>query len=113
MIDPFDMKTLDLFDQPIFGTNPHKLVRRDDPDTSHQASQKVDTTKLEELVYKTIKSFGDRGCISDDVLNLYSHMPYSSITARYKALMQKGLIEDTGERRSGRSGRPQRVMKAT
>ena len=105
------MKTLDLFDQPFFGTSPEKLVRKNDPDTSHQAAAKVDTTKLEELVYNTIKSFGQKGCISDDVLSLYSHLPYSSVTARYKALMQKNLIEDTGERRSGKSGRSQRVMR--
>ena len=108
MMDKFDLFTL-----PIFGTHAKKLVRRDDPDTSHQAAQKVDTTKLEQLVYETIKSYGQGGCISDQVLGNFPQMPYSSITARYKALMDKSLIEDTGERRAGKSGRPQRVMRTT
>jgi len=39
-------------------------------------------------------------------------MPYSSITARYRSLLDKGFIVDTGERRKGQSGRAQRVLKA-
>jgi hypothetical protein len=105
------MMKFDLFSLPIFGTNAKKLVRKDDPDTSHQAALKVDTTKLEQLVYETIKSYGAGGCISDQVLANFPHLPYSSVTARYKALMTKCLIEDTGERRAGKSGRPQRVMR--
>ena len=35
---------------------------------------------------------------------------YSSVTARYKALKDKGLVLLSGERRPGRSGRNQSVM---
>lgn len=94
----------------VFGTEINKLVRRDDPETSHAAAQKVDTTKLEKIVYEAIKGFPD-GCISDDVLRLFPMYPYSSITARYKALYEKDLIEFEGTR-LGRSGRQQRVMSA-
>lgn len=94
----------------VFGTEIHKLVRRDDPETSHAAAQKVDTTKLEKIVYEAIKGFPD-GCISDDVLRLFPMYPYSSITARYKSLYEKDLIEFQGTR-VGRSGRQQRVMLA-
>lgn len=95
-----------------FGSDPKTLVRKDDPDTSHQAAAKVDTTGLEQLVYEAILAFGDKGCISDELLRLFPTYPYSSITARYRALMNKGYIVDTGERRRGRSGRNQRVMRA-
>jgi hypothetical protein len=64
------------------------------------------------MVYETIKKFGDQGCISDQVLAMHPEMPYSSITARYRALLDKGFIVDTGERRKGQSGRAQRVLKA-
>lgn len=107
------MKKFDLFSLPIFGTHAKKLVRKYDPDTSHQAAQKVDSTRLEQLVYEAIKSYGTVGCISDQILETFPHLPYSSVTARYKALMQKGFIEDTGERKAGKSGRTQRVMRAT
>ena len=101
----------DLFNR-IFGTEPKKLVRTDDPDTSRASANAVDTTKLEGMVYEAIKKFGDQGCISDQILALYPAYPYSSITARYKALLDKGFSVDTGERRKGQSGRGQRVLKA-
>jgi hypothetical protein len=93
----------------FFGTPAFKLVRKEDPVTSHEASQAVDTTKIEQLVYEAIKSFPE-GCISDQVLEMYPQYPYSSITARYRALLDKGFIEITGTR-AGKSGRNQRVMK--
>ena len=102
-----NLKTV--FDK-LFGTPAHKLVRKDDPVTSHEAAHKIDSTKLEVMVYNAIASFGEEGCISDDVLALFPFMPYSSITARYKALYTKGLIEIDGVR-TGRSGKNQRVMK--
>ena len=95
----------------FFGTAPFKLVRNQDPTTSHQAAQAVDTTKLESLVYEAIKGFPD-GCISDEILEMYPNYPYSSITARYRALLDKGFIEVTGVKR-GRFGRNQRIMRAT
>jgi len=94
----------------FFGSPAFKLVRREDPITSHQAAQVVDTTKLESLVYEAIKSHPD-GCISDEILAMYPNYPYSSITARYRALLDKGFIEVTGVKR-GRFGRNQRIMKA-
>jgi len=94
----------------FFGTPAFKLARREDPVTSHQAAQAVDTTKLESLVYEAIKGFPD-GCISDEILAMYPNYPYSSITARYRALLDKDLIEVSGVKR-GRFGRNQRIMKA-
>ena len=94
----------------FFGTPAFKLARREDPVTSHQAAQAVDTTNLERLVYEAIKGFPD-GCISDEILAMYPNYPYSSITARYRALLDKDLIEVSGVKR-GRFGRNQRIMKA-
>jgi len=94
----------------FFGTPAFKLARREDPTTSHEAAQAVDTTKLERIVYEAIQSFPE-GCISDEVLEALPDHRYSSITPRYKALLQKGFIEIIGTK-EGRSGRNQRVMKA-
>ena len=94
----------------FFGSPPFKLVRKEDPVTSHEAAQVVDTTKLESLVYEAIKGFPE-GCISDQVLELFPQYPYSSITARYKSLLDKGFIEIVGVK-VGRSGRKQRLMQA-
>lgn len=105
------MKTYDLFER-YFGTEPKKLVRTNDPDTSHSAANAVDSTRLEGLVYEAIKTFGAKGCISDQILAMHPTYPYSSITARFRALLDKGFIVDTGERRPGKSGKSQRVVKA-
>ena len=94
----------------FFGSPAFKLVRKEDPTTSHQAAQAVDTTKLERIVYEAIQSFPN-GCISDEVLEALPEYRYSSITPRYKALLRKGFIEITGTK-EGRSGRNQRVMRA-
>ena len=94
----------------FFGTEPFKLARLNDPTTSHEAAQAVDSTKLEKMVYEAIKSHPE-GCISDDILDMFPNYPYSSITARYRALLDKGFIEVSGVKR-GRFGRNQRVMRA-
>lgn len=95
-------------------TDPSKLHRLEAPDTSVKAAYAVDSTRLEREVLEIIRSFGAVGCISDDV-RFHPAMlgkPYSSVTARYKALMDNKLIVDTGERRKGQSGRGMRVMRA-
>ena len=108
MKDLFDnmKESMDRF----FGTEAFKLVRKEDPITSHEAAQGVDTTKLEQIVYEAIKGFPN-GCISDEVLEALPDYRYSSITPRYRALLDKGFIEITGTK-DGRSGRKQRLMKA-
>ena len=95
-----------------FGTPAHILVRKDGTDTSKEAADSVDTTALESMVFSAIENFGKRGAIADDILAMFPSHPYSSITARFSALIRKGFVSDTGERRPGKSGRGQRVMVA-
>jgi len=95
----------------LFGTPAHKLVRTEDPVTSHVAAHSIDSATKEIMVYEAIASFGDDGCISDDIINMFPFFPYSSITARYSALKRKRLIEVIGSR-VGRSGKPQGIMRA-
>ena len=96
-----------------FGTEPRFLVRTKDPDTSFDAAEAVNTTALEQLVYEEIKVCGAAGVIMDTILARFPTLPYSSITARPKALIDRGLVVDTGRRLPGRSGRSQRVLMAS
>ena len=41
----------------LFGTETYKLVRRESPPTSYEAADSIDSTKLEKLVFDTIRSF--------------------------------------------------------
>jgi len=96
----------------FFGTDPKKLSRKDSPQTSKDAGERVNTSRLEKLVYESIKKFGGMGCISDEILAMFPMYPYSSITARYSALLRKNLIEIKDGTRPGRSGKQQRIMVA-
>lgn len=97
---------------PAYGTEPHKLARRDGPGTSAAAASSIDTTALERMVHDAIERHGSGGCIADDVLAEFPGFAYSSITARFSALERKGLITCGPDRRKGLSGRGQRVMRA-
>jgi hypothetical protein len=94
----------------LFGTLPKFLHRREGPETSVIGAHSVDSKTLEKLVYEVIRSHPE-GCISDEVLGELKGLPYGSITARYKALKTKMLIKVVGTR-TGRSGKPQGIMKA-
>lgn len=106
----------DLFDQFFPGTREfietpaYKLVRRDDPSTSHEAAEQVDATRMERIVLDTIRTFGTDGCISDDVLALLHGYRYSTVTARYKQLKEKGLVIVDDRKRKAESGRQQLIM---
>ena len=95
----------------LFATPAYKLVRRDDPSTSHDAAEQLDVNRMEKIVYDTIDAFGSNGCISEDVLGMLHEYGYSTVTARYKQLKEKGLvIVDHRKRKSLKSGRNQQVM---
>ena len=101
-----EKRALSLF----FGT-PAKSRSRD-ASTSHAAGEKVDTARLEGLVYEAIKKYPD-GCIMDDVIASLPQIREHSIQPRFAPLMRKGFVVDTGEKREGKSGRLQRIVRVT
>jgi DNA-binding transcriptional ArsR family regulator len=96
-------------------TDAYKLYRKGDPDTSKEAAEKISSTCLEQMVLNVIARFPE-GVISDEVRSIcdkeFNVTSYSSVTARYKALEEKGLITFAGKR-AGKSGRGQRIMYIT
>ena len=94
-------------------TESYELYRKDSPSTSVEAAESIEPNRLEKLVLDAITTFHD-GCISDEVIRYMAKHHgidrYSTVTARYAALYRKGLIDYTGEKRKGESGRNQRVM---
>ena len=91
-------------------TNPIKLRRNLDPYTSHQSAEKIDANRMEKIVWGVIDSFGEHGCISDQVQYALPKYRYSTITARYKALKEKGMIVTDGTSLKAESGRKQLKM---
>ena len=91
-------------------TNPITLRRNLDPYTSHESANKVEATQMEKIVWEVIDSFGETGCISDQVQYALPQHRYSTITARYKALKDKGLVIVDDRAIKGESGRKQMIM---
>jgi hypothetical protein len=95
----------------------HRLARKTDPSTSKEAAKKVRTSKNEKAVYEFILACGAKGCISEQVVDALvrdsdKKIPYSSISGRFRTLMDKKFIFDSGERRIASTGNKQRVMVA-
>ena len=93
-------------------TKLRELFRRNASDTSIQAAESIDVTKLEGMVLNAIRSAGANGITQDELLRKFSGYSYSSITARPSALKRKGLIQDSGLRRQSANGRNQTVLVA-
>ena len=106
MKDLFELMDLPKIDLP---TPAYKLVRNDDPSTSHAAAEQPNVTAMERIVLHAIDQFPN-GCISDDVLAAIPQYRYSTVTARYKQLKEKGLVIVDDTKRKGESGRQQLVM---
>jgi hypothetical protein len=88
------------------------LYRNNALDTSVQAAMTLNVTQLEQMVFDAIRNAGHKGITADELLAMFPRYSYSSITARPASLKRQGLVLDSGERRKGRSGRAQAVLKA-
>lgn len=90
-----------------------RLVRNNASDTSFAAANSIDCSLLEGKILQAIKEAGQYGMTADELRNKFPNLSYSSVTARPSALKAKGLIQDSGRRRAGKSGRLQIVLVAT
>lgn len=98
----------------------HLMHRVADPDTSAQSAKARARLNLFKVL-DVIRSFGDAGCIADEVFEMlnFGHedetgpMSYSGITGTWVILERQRFIERTGEERIGnRFGASQLVMRA-
>lgn len=86
------------------------LYRRNASQTSVEAAESLDVTRLEEVIYRAIVDAKEKGMTQDELLTKFDYLPYSSVTARPAALKRKKLVVDSGLRRKGRTGRNQIVL---
>jgi hypothetical protein len=80
------------------------LARDTDPDTSHEAAEKLDTSKLLGTIYGIVAKYGDKGCIGEQVIQALPHIRPQSISPRFSQMIAMGMLEDTRERRVAGSG---------
>ena len=76
-------------------------ARNSDPGTSHEAAVLVDAAGLRQIVYQVMATFGEDGCIGDEVEDALPDIPINSISPRYAEMEDLGMIIKTGEKRKG------------
>lgn len=76
-------------------------ARRKDPDTAKAAARSVDATKLEQIV---LDALAVRGMTSYE-LSIILDMSLVSVSPRLRPLVEKGLVRDSGVRRTNPSGK--------
>lgn len=87
-------------DSQPFGTTVQDIVRHDAVDTSVAAAKRVDTSKWERLCYAHCRSRGIWGVTNAETAQHYVR-PVHAISGRWSALIDKGLVFDSGFRRGG------------
>ena len=89
-----------------------KMFRRDAKDTSIEAAKSIIPTlpNIEGLVFEYATMRGKQG-FTDDQLNEHFQTHKSTYRARRSTLVEKGLIEDSGERVKGSNGRNMTVWR--
>jgi len=82
----------------LFGTPWYMLHKRGDPDTSREAAKLVETTKEEKRNFFTLLNAGPRGITTTFAAMILGKMNHA-VSPRWAALVRKGLVRDSGERR--------------
>lgn len=91
----------------------HAAARHTDPATSHEAAQSLTTqyvTEREWAVLDALKLFGP--CTIEEVTQ-HTGLSLVTVSPRFRPLVRKGMIADSGERRLNASGRKAIVWRLT
>tara|TARA_R110000796_G_scaffold252345_1_gene386184 strand:+ start:2527 stop:2847 length:321 start_codon:yes stop_codon:yes gene_type:complete len=89
----------------------YKMFRTTDPQTSVDAAKSLNPTRLESLVLEAIRQREDFGCTMDEVESLLPKVRASSISPRFKPLMEKGYVVGDGRTRKAIfSNKQQRIL---
>jgi hypothetical protein len=88
----------------------HKLARRDDPDTSKAAAQRI---KAGSMRGKLLDAFTVAPWTAEEAADWCGFTASDGAWKRVSDLLNLGLLYDTGLRRTSRSGREQRVLSLT
>lgn len=85
-----------------------------DPGTSREAAQELypHVARLEALVLESIRQAGAFG-MCDHEIEARTGLIHQTASARRRGLVLKGLVKDSGERRTTPSGRKARVWVAS
>ena len=92
-----NMKQQSIFDD----VSPHKLHRKNDPETSKEAARTAPLSKRRAFVLNLIEEAGARGVTIREMTKRVPEMPSSSITSRTNKLEKLRFIFYAGDKRDG------------
>lgn len=92
-----DMKQLGIFDD----LSPHKLHRKNDPDTSKDAAYLIPLGRTRAFVLGLIEDSGEKGITIREMTKRFPNISPSSITSRPNELEKLNLIFYAGDKRDG------------
>jgi len=87
------------------------ITRKDAVQTSRDAGDSVDTSKMEEIVFNAIVKFPQNTGCTPVELALITGIPHYRISPRLKGLERKELIYYQGDTRKGTTNRQLRVIR--
>jgi hypothetical protein len=96
----------------MFGTAPHKLSKRDDPETSHEAAHSIDSAAKERAVFNVVTNcHQDHGMICQEIADALGKQMHDT-SPRISALVEKHMLYRHGDKRLGRlSNRKQMIVR--
>ena len=94
--------------------NAYKMRRNTDPQTSKNAAISLDPTKMEKIVLEAVSQFREQGATMSEIDRMLVTIPLTSISPRFKPLIEKGFIKVDDRTRKGMySNKQQRIHWAT
>jgi hypothetical protein len=103
--------------KPEIDVEPKARARRTDPATSHEAARKINELQAASIQYRVLKAYARAGrhMTRDEVVEAAGYRPEDGVGVqrRVSELLNAGLLQETGSKRPGLSGRDQRVLSIT
>lgn len=81
-------------------------ARNSDPDTSHEAAESIEQTRMESMVYHALVMMGPA---TSSEIAASMNLARDSVSPRMAVLVDKHMVVNTGIKRPGPSGRRQIV----
>ena len=94
---PTNTEQLNIFDD----LSPHKLHRKNDPETSKEAAYSLNISKRRAFVLNLVEEAGVKGTTTKEMTKQFPDVPHSSITSRPNELEKLNLIFYAGDKRNG------------
>lgn len=96
---------------PLFDLDPRTHARWGDPDTSHAAARALSPRQT--MMRRLLTAFMVEPLTADEAIWRCGYTAEAGAWKRISDLTLAGFLEDTGQRRPGRSGRDQMVRRIT